>query len=66
MKFNVPEMSCGHCTGAIEKAIKAADAAASVTCDLPSRTIAVDSALSGDKLAEVIKAAGYDSSPVAA
>tara|TARA_R110002096_G_scaffold155731_1_gene320117 strand:+ start:4080 stop:4280 length:201 start_codon:yes stop_codon:yes gene_type:complete len=66
MKFNVPEMSCGHCTSSIEKAIKQADSAASVTCDIPGRTVAVQSGLASEKLAEVLKQAGYDSTPVAA
>ena len=30
--FKVPDMSCGHCTATIEKAIKAIDPTASVTC----------------------------------
>lgn len=61
MKFNVPDMSCGHCTSAIEKAIKAADTAASVNCDLSDRTVQVDTSLSVDQIAGIMKAEGYDS-----
>ncbi len=58
--FNVPEMSCGHCTAAIEKAIKAIDPTANVSCDLGSRTVAVESFLSERAVSEAIRDAGYD------
>ena len=63
-KFNVPEMSCGHCTSAIEKEIKAADKGAEVSCDLDDRTVAVQSNLGNDALLAVIKEAGYEASIV--
>ncbi|MGC9369249.1 MAG: heavy-metal-associated domain-containing protein [Paracoccaceae bacterium] len=66
MKFNVPDMSCGHCTAAIEKAIKAADANAKVECDLAARSVAVQSALDEIAVSAAIRGAGYDSSVVAA
>jgi copper chaperone len=58
--FNVPEMSCGHCTAAIEKAIKAIDPTATVSCDLGTRTVAVESFLSDRAVSEAIRDAGYD------
>ena len=66
MKFSIPEMTCGHCVRAIETAIKAADQGATVVCDLPSQTVAVNSNLSQDAVAHLLKAAGYDSTPAAA
>lgn len=65
MKFNVPEMSCGHCTSAIEKAIKAADGSAAVKCDLSDRTVAVESTMTADQIAEIMKTEGYDSTQAA-
>jgi copper chaperone len=59
-KFNVPKMSCGHCTSAIQKEIKAADQGAEVTCDLTDRTVAVESGLSAEALLAAIKSAGYE------
>ena len=60
-KFSVPEMSCGHCTSAIEKQIKADDAAASVNCNLDDRTVTVESsALDNAALLAAIKEAGYE------
>ncbi|SNS06729.1 heavy-metal-associated domain-containing protein [Antarctobacter heliothermus] len=66
MEFTVPDMSCGHCTAAIEKSVKAADPAASVACDLTDRRVKIDSTLSSEQLAAAIKDAGYDSARVAA
>lgn len=61
MKFTVPDMSCGHCTAAIEKAVKTADPAAAIECDLPSRKVRVETKLSAEQVAAVIREAGYDS-----
>ncbi len=61
MEFSVPEMSCGHCTAAIEKAIGAVDYTAKVDCDLTSRRVTIKSALDVDTLSAAIKDAGYDS-----
>lgn len=62
-KFSVPDMSCGHCTAAIEKQIKAADAAASVACDLETHTVTVASSLGTEALIAEFKEAGYDATP---
>lgn len=66
MKFSVPNMSCGHCTAAIESAVKTADPQAAVECDLSERQVRVDSALTADQLKAAIKGAGYDADPVIA
>lgn len=60
MDFSVPDMSCGHCTAAIEKAVKTADPAAAVQCDLANRKVRIDSGSAPDQIAATIKAAGYD------
>ncbi len=59
MKFSVPEMSCGHCTAAIETAITALDHAAEVSCDLGSREVKVSTVLPRANVVEAIKTAGY-------
>lgn len=58
--FNVPKMSCGHCTATIEKAIKAIDPTSTVSCDLGARTVSVESFLSDRAVSEAIRDAGYD------
>jgi len=66
MEFSVPDMSCGHCTAAIEKAVKAADPAATVNCDLATHRVSVNTSLTGVDVGAAIKQAGYESTPVAA
>jgi copper chaperone len=64
MKFQVPDMSCGHCTAAITKEIAALDPAAKVTPDLTSRTVDVETTQTDDAIAQAIKTAGYGSTQV--
>ena len=59
-RLSIPDMSCGHCTAAIEKAITAIDPTARVSCDLETRTVDVQRALSERALSEAIREAGYD------
>ena len=58
--FSVPGMSCGHCTAAIEKSVKALDPTAKVNCDLGSHTVSVQSFLSDRAVSEAIRDAGYE------
>ncbi|WP_068111602.1 heavy-metal-associated domain-containing protein [Tropicimonas marinistellae] len=62
-RFTVPDMSCGHCTAAIEKAIKEVDTGSSVDCNLDDRTVAITSALPQEDLQAAMEAAGYPSQP---
>lgn len=57
--FAVPEMSCGHCKAAIERAVSAADPAARVRVDLSTRTVSIDSLLDPAVLMSAIETAGY-------
>ena len=59
-RLSVPDMSCGHCTAAIEKAIKAIDPTATVSCELPTHTVSVESFLSERAVSEAIRDAGYE------
>lgn len=64
MNFHVPDMSCGHCTAAIEKALKAVDAKAIIDTDLESKTVIVDSREDAATLQSALSEAGYPASPV--
>ena len=57
--FHVPDMSCGHCRKAIEKAVGAADSAATVECDLDAHLVKIDSKLPAGALAAALEGAGY-------
>ena len=59
MEFNVPQMSCGHCAGAITRAVKAADPDAVVAIDLGTKTVRVESSTARIALAAAIAEAGY-------
>ena len=60
-KFNVPNMSCGHCATAIENAVTTADASATLRFDLESRTVAIASDLDDATLAGILENEGYPS-----
>ena len=59
-RLNVPDMSCGHCTTAIEKAIMSIDPTAKVSCDLGTHNVDVESFLNERALSEAIHGAGYE------
>ena len=59
MKFNVPDMSCGHCKATIEKAVTAADDGADLEFDMDTRTVTVDSTLDETVLVAILEKEGY-------
>jgi copper chaperone len=62
--FEVNDMTCGHCVGAITKAVASVDPGATVQVDLASRRVQIEpAAASAGVLGAAIKAAGY--TPVA-
>ncbi len=58
-KLNVPDMSCGHCTAAIEKAIGNLDANAVVNTDLETKSVEITSSLSEDVIIQTLADEGY-------
>ena len=63
-KLNVPEMSCGHCKAAIEKAVAGVDADARVSVDLENRTVSIESSIADAALIDALKAEGYEATVV--
>lgn len=59
MNFSVTDMTCGHCTSSITRAIKDVDAGARVDCDLAKRLVAVESTRPASEILSAIRAAGY-------
>lgn len=61
-KIMIEGMTCGHCTGRVEKALKEQDAVKSVTVDLEGKNaiIELSSELSDEAITELIDNAGYD------
>ena len=64
--FNVFDMSCGHCAGTVEKAVKSVDSGARVKVDLDSKRVDIDSNAAPAELAAAIRLAGYTPEPRAA
>ncbi|WP_346897577.1 heavy-metal-associated domain-containing protein [uncultured Roseibium sp.] len=64
MKFNVPDMSCGHCVAAIEKAVKAVDTSANVACDLDTHVVEIGTSAGQETITAALRDAGYDASPL--
>lgn len=58
MKFSVPDMSCGHCVSAIEKAV--AEAGAKASCDLDSKTVEISGMDSPEAALAALDKAGFD------
>jgi len=59
MKFNVPDMTCGHCVATVTKAVKALDPAAEVRTDLAGKLVTVESIAPAASVAKALEAAGY-------
>lgn len=59
MEFNVPDMSCGHCAGAITKAVQQLDPQATVNIDLPAKKVTVETAQDRPTVAAALAEAGY-------
>jgi len=63
--FEVNDMTCGHCVGAITKAVNATDKDAKVQIDLAAHRVQIEpTAATAAEFAEAIREAGY--TPVAA
>lgn len=58
-RFNVSDMTCGHCASTITRAVKGVDGEADVEVSLGDKRVAVRSALSQQEIAEAIQEAGY-------
>ena len=63
-EFHVPDMSCGHCKAAIEKALLTVDPDAGVEVDLEARRVKIAGNRSTDELLAAMKSAGYEATAV--
>lgn len=58
--FEVNDMTCGHCVGAVTKAVKGVDPAAYVSVSLATKRVEVDSATADvSSIRAAIAEAGY-------
>ncbi len=59
IRLNVPDMRCGHCKAAIEKAVEGADPLAELIFDMEARQVEIDSDMDLAALTALIQEAGY-------
>lgn len=59
IKFVVPDMTCGHCVGSVDKAIRAVDSDAIAKIDLSTRTVTIETSVAPEVIGASITAAGY-------
>jgi copper chaperone len=62
-EFHVADMTCGHCVSTITKALKDADPEAKVDIALDEHRVVVQSRYPEERIAGVIREAGYTPAP---
>jgi copper chaperone len=60
MKLIVEGMTCGHCVRTVTYALQALDANASVSVDLPGKTVLVRGDIRAPEATQALAAQGYD------
>lgn len=64
VSLRVDDMTCGHCAGTIERAIKGAFPDATVTADIASKRVTVQGGGDFASIGALVTAAGYTPSAV--
>ena len=59
MRFHIPDMSCGHCRGVIEKLLTDADPQAQLAFDNAARVLTLSSGLSADAVLKLLDDDGF-------
>lgn len=59
LRLNVDGMSCGHCVGAVTRAVQAVDPNAEVRVDLAAKSVEARTDADRDAVAKAIADAGY-------
>lgn len=63
IEMKLPDMSCGHCAGAVTQAVKLVDANAKVEVDLATKLVKIDSREDREDFAQALAEAGYPPAP---
>ena len=59
IEFTVPDISCGHCAGVVQKTVKGLDQTATVEVDVPGKRVKITSGMDRAAFADALVAAGY-------
>jgi copper chaperone CopZ len=60
IELTLPAMTCSHCLRTVTKAVQAIDAAATLTFDLPSHRVRIESRRPAEELRAAVAKAGYE------
>jgi copper chaperone len=63
LELKVNDMTCGHCVGAVTKAVKELDPKAMVRVDLDTKRVSVESAKPAIEVLHALEEAGYPAVP---
>ena len=59
IKFQLPDMTCGHCASRVTQTLKGADPACQVSVDLKAQKVQVQGTDDRQALADALTEAGY-------
>jgi copper chaperone len=59
IELNLPTMTCGHCVKTVTETVKRVDAAATLSIDLPSHQVRIDSTQPLQRFAAALSEEGY-------
>lgn len=65
LRLKVDGMGCGHCIGAVTRAVQALDPTAEVRVDLQAGTVEAQTRADAQAVSQAIAAAGYGVRPAA-
>ncbi|MCW5634438.1 MAG: heavy-metal-associated domain-containing protein [Rubrivivax sp.] len=63
LDLQIPNMTCGHCVRAVTEAVKAADPQATVTIDLPTHQVRIETTAPREAVVAQLVEAGYEPAP---
>ena len=59
LRYQVPDMSCGHCVQAVTQAVTGVDPNAEVAADLDTKSVKVVSTAQDELILQALRDAGY-------
>lgn len=59
LTLKIPDMTCGHCAGAVTRAVQSVDGAAKIDIDMKTQTVSIDTGAENAAIMRALEAAGY-------
>lgn len=64
LRYNIENMTCGHCVATVTKAVHGVDASAAVRASVADQSLEIDTGASSEAIRTAVTAAGYPLTPV--